>query len=63
MSNKVIKKIFINIQFIMYKIYTIVFKRYSIFRNVKKKFGLLDLLFRRIAKVGSKVGVKVATVS
>ena len=40
-----------------------VFKRYSIFRNVKKKFGLLDLLFRRIAKVGSKVGVKVATVS
>ena len=35
----------------------------DIFGNLKKKCGPLDLLFRRIAKVGRKVGVNVATSS
>ena len=30
---------------------------------LKKKCGHLDLFFRRIAKVGRKIGVKVATIS
>ena len=33
----------------------------DIVENLKKKFGYLDLHYRRIAKVGAKVGVKVAT--
>ena len=33
----------------------------DIVENLKKKFGYLDLHYRRIAKVGAKVGVKVAS--
>ena len=36
---------------------------FDIIGNLKKKCGHLDLLFRRIAKIVRKVGVKAATFS
>ena len=51
----------INILLIYYEnLYTMIFlKIFNIIGNLKKKCGYLDLLYRQIAKVGAKVGVKV----
>ena len=38
-------------------------KIFNIIENLKQKCGYLDMLYRRIAKVGAKVGVKVIATS
>ena len=68
LSNKVKKSIlqktiFINSRLIYKICEQWFFKDIWYCRKLKKKCGHLDLLFRRIAKVGRKVGVKAATFS
>ena len=50
-----------NIYNLLCFIYNAFLKIFDIVGNLKKGCGYLDLLYKRVAKVGAKVGVKVAT--